>query len=184
MKRCRPGACCGTLPSILVLTLVAGLAACSPALNWREVEGVSAQRWWFPCKPERVDRQVSLQGHRVPARLAACDAQGMTWSNLALQFASPAEAAAALGPARTALMINLQAEENAPPQGLAGAVEGPLWLAGHRADGEGVSGVARFRVDGRWLVQQVLLTRGGPTWPRTLDAGALNTFFEGAFARP
>lgn len=181
----RPRACQGTLRStLLMIGAVAALVACSPALNWREVEGVEGLRWWLPCKPERTEREVTLQGLRLPARLAACDVQGLTWSNMALQFPGPADAATALGHARGTLMMNLQAEETAPPQGLAGVGDGLLWLAGRRADGVAVTAVVRFRVQGRWLLQQVLMTQGGPAWPRAVDASALNTFFEGAFTRP
>lgn len=168
----------------LALPLCALIAtvACSPALNWREVDGVAGQRWWFPCKPERIDRQVMLQGQPVPARLAACDAQGASWSNLAMQFPSPAEAAAALAGARTSLMANLGAEERGPPPGVAlQAPQGPLWLSGHRSGGEAVTAAARFQVQDRWLVQQVLIAPAAGAWPRVLDDGALQTFFDGSF---
>lgn len=182
MMRRRLRACPGTLPAILpTLCAVVMLAACSPALNWREVEGVAEQRGWFPCKPERIERQVSLQGRLVPARLVACDAQGATWSTMGLQFAGPVPAAEALATVRDMLMMNLQAEEAAPPPGLAAGVDGLQWLAGRRADGAPLTVAVRLRVQGRWLVQQVLMTGKTGDWPRSLDAAALNTFFEGAF---
>lgn len=185
MTRSRPcSRLCATLLPTLAVGVAMGLAACSPALNWREVDGVASQRWWFPCKPERVERQVSLQGRQVPAQLAACDAQGVTWSTMALAFPTPAEAAEGLAPARAVLMANLQAEETAPPPGLAPAADRPAWWAGRRSGGDATMAVVRFRVQGRWLVQQVLLTQAGPSWPRGLDENALNTFFDGALARP
>lgn len=167
-----------------LLLLAGGLVACSPSLNWREVDGVAEQRWWFPCKPERIERQVSLEGRLVPARLVVCDAQGATWSRMALQFPSPADAAQALIAARASLRANLQARETAAPNGLVTRGEAPLWLAGRRAGGAEVVAAARFSVQGRWLVQQVAMAEDAAGWPRSLDGGALDVFFDGTFARP
>lgn len=166
-----------------LLLLAVGLAACSPALNWREVDGVAEQRWWFPCKPDRVERQVSLDGRRVPARLVVCDAQGATWSKMALEFPNPADAAQALVAARTTLRANLQARETAAPNGLVIRGEAPLWLSGRRSGGDEVLAAARFSVQGRWLVQQVAMARDGAGWPRSLDGGALDVFFDGTLVR-
>lgn len=161
------------------------LTACTPSLDWRQVQGVGEQPGWFPCKPDRVERAVALEGReqRVPATLAACDAQGLSWSSLALQFPDPAQAAAALGPARQALRANLVARESAPPAGLTGAgVQGLQWFTGQRGGGEPVQVAVRFQVEGRWLVQRVLLHPGvDAAWPRALDDSALRTFFDAAF---
>lgn len=170
---------------LLILCGAVACAACAPALNWREVDGAGEQRWWFPCKPERVERSVTLSpGQAVPARLVSCEAQGASWTSLAMAFPDPAQAAAALYQARATLMMNLQAEERAAPPALSsGEPQAPVWLSGRRAGGEAVIVVARFRVQGPWLVQQVVMAPGrqDADWPRVLDRRALQTFFEGAF---
>jgi hypothetical protein len=171
----------------VVAWVIALLAGCSPALNWREVAGVdepdAPQHWWFPCKPDRTERAVALPGQQVPARWAACDAQGVTWSVMALQFPGPADAAAAMAPLQATLRSNLQAQPGVPPPGVTAAPVGTAWWRVRRAGNEAVA-VARFEVHGRWLVQQVLLTQDGPAWPAAVDTAALNTFFEGALTRP
>lgn len=59
------------------------LAACSPALNWREVRPVDSGGLvaWFPCKPQAVERRMSWPG--VPAasvHVLSCRADGLIWS--------------------------------------------------------------------------------------------------------
>jgi len=172
--------------SCLMLTALGLLAGCAPALNWREVEAVEGARWWFPCKPDRVERTVAIEGRPVPARLAVCDAQGASWSTMALQFPGPAEAAQALEAARLTLMMNLQAAERPQPAGLVMKAAAPQWLAGRRPDGEPVQAAMQFRVQGRWLVQQVLMVNqagDAGVWPPALRSEALDTFFAGAMPR-
>lgn len=173
-----------------MLAVVCLLSGCAPALNWREIEGVEGGRWWFPCKPDRIERTVSIEGRAVPARLAVCDAQGATWSTMALQFPGPAEAAQALEPARLTLMMNLQAAERPQPVGLALKEATPRWWGGRRSGGEPVQVAVQFRVQGRWLVQQVLMVNapnpagGEPVgWPAALPAQGLDTFFAGTMPR-
>lgn len=159
------------------------LTACSPQLNWREIDGVEGGRWWFPCKPDRIERSVSIEGQPVPARLAVCDAQGASWSTMALQFDAPAQAAAALEPARLTLMMNLQAAEMPAPKGLVLPSAAPGWLQGRRPGGEPLQAAVQFRVQGRWLVQQVLMVNVSGDWPKDLRADVLEPFFAGAMPR-
>lgn len=51
-------------PLIAPVLLGAGLlAACSPALNWREVRATpSALKAMMPCKPDKAVRQVAVAG--------------------------------------------------------------------------------------------------------------------------
>lgn len=156
-----------------------GVAGCSPALNWREVAGVDGERWWFPCKPDRIERQVSLDGQTVPARMLVCDAQGATWSVMALAWPGQVDAARALAPARMTLMMNMNAIEQPMPAGLTVSGAQPHWLSGRRADGEAVAAVAQFRVRGAWLVQQVVMS-SQVDWAAHLTSSAIDPFFSGA----
>lgn len=60
------------------------LAACQPALNWREVRLPGAGVGMMPCKPDASRRQVPLGGHAVEIQLLTCNAAGATF---ALAFA-------------------------------------------------------------------------------------------------
>jgi hypothetical protein len=55
------------------LTLCAGLTACSPALDWREIRPEdSGAVAMFPCKPTTHARKVQLAGGEVLLTLYAC----------------------------------------------------------------------------------------------------------------
>lgn len=61
------------------------LAACSPALDWRETQAPGAGlTLLFPCKPQSHERSVEVAGQPWSAQLLACDAGGMTFAALAL----------------------------------------------------------------------------------------------------
>ncbi|HJV94503.1 MAG TPA: hypothetical protein VJ608_00645, partial [Albitalea sp.] len=68
-------------PSSRWSALVLSLAACSPALDWRDVqpEGSGAAAL-FPCKPDRFARSVMLAGAKVQMVLASCAASGTTFA--------------------------------------------------------------------------------------------------------
>lgn len=57
-----------------------GLAACAPALDWREVAvpqaGLVA---WFPCRPALQVRASTSDGAMGPAGLMGCDADGKSF---------------------------------------------------------------------------------------------------------
>jgi hypothetical protein len=57
------------------------LGACSPALDWRQVEppglGVSLS---FPCRPASHEREVLLARQRLRMQLYACKTAGMTFA--------------------------------------------------------------------------------------------------------
>lgn len=65
-----------TALSLLLLVLV--LAACSPALNWRNAPLADTPlQALMPCKPERGERLVPLADPPVMMRLQSCEASGM-----------------------------------------------------------------------------------------------------------
>jgi len=126
---------------LLLLPLVwVVLQACAPALNWRELRWVEDSRWWFPCKPERLDRELPWAGAHVPASMLVCDAQGATWSATAFELPSPAQAQQALAPARQALFDNMRAQTWTPAPMPGGALVAAPWvrLVGQRPGGQPV----------------------------------------------
>src|SRR5438477_7839452 len=66
-------------------------AACSPALNWREIhlaEGdVTAL---FPCRPERFVRDIQLAAKPVRMVLLSCEAAGATYGLSQVDMGDPA----------------------------------------------------------------------------------------------
>jgi len=70
-----------------VVGCLAGLLACSPTFNWRDVplDG-GALRAQLPCKPERAERLVPLTRAGVTLQLLSCEAGGITY---ALAWARP-----------------------------------------------------------------------------------------------
>jgi hypothetical protein len=64
------------------------LAACSPTLNWREVQldtaGVQAL---LPCKPDHAVREVQLAGATHSMEMLGCEAAGATFTVAVLQVA-------------------------------------------------------------------------------------------------
>ena len=68
--RCVPG------PGVALSVLVSlGVAACSPALNWRSV-GLGELALTLPCKPDRAQRTVTLEGQSLDMEMVGCQADG------------------------------------------------------------------------------------------------------------
>ena len=69
----------------LILGLCAGIASCSPALNWREVRHASAPvRVLMPCKPDVAERNIALREQTTVLHMQACSAQGKDFSFAAM----------------------------------------------------------------------------------------------------
>lgn len=99
--------------SCAVLT-VAGLSACTPALNWREVR-LDDARWtgWLPCKPDRAQRTVDLGGQPAQLSLIGCQAEGMDFTLAQLTLPDGLPAAQAQQAWKTASLASLQATSEA-----------------------------------------------------------------------
>jgi hypothetical protein len=93
------------------LVLLAGLmAACTPALDWREVRPDGAGLVvLLPCKPSSYARSVLLAGQAVQLSLHACSADGLTWALAFAELGDPARTTAALGELKASAMANLGA---------------------------------------------------------------------------
>lgn len=122
---------------------VFGLAACSPALNWRDVRPEGADLLLlFPCKPSGPARSVQLAGAPVKLTVLACEADGMTF---ALSHAdvgnatlvSPALQALAMGTAGNLGLAELPASRPLAVPGLTAAAAGVRYeLSGRQPDGQ------------------------------------------------
>lgn len=121
----------------------AGIAACTPALDWRDVRPVEGMVLQFPCRPSVQKRVVALSGLPVTLALHACAAAGQTWGLAAADVGDPARVPAALTELRTSAALNIDAKAGEPlPLPAGGAVVAGdgvrLRLAGHLPDATAV----------------------------------------------
>lgn len=142
--------------------MAAGLAACAPALDWREVriEGRDATVLW-PCKPSAHARMVRLDGPEVRLTLQACQAGGMTFGLAWADMSDPSR----VGPALRALR-----ESSAGNLGAATARALALRVPGQTPQPEaGRIGYSGQRPDGRAVQAQVaVVSRGTVVYQATV----------------
>lgn len=79
-----------------VAMVLAVLLACSPALNWRQVE-LQDLKARLPCKPDNATRPVTLGGATYELAMMGCEADGALFAVSHIREVD-AEAAAGLGP--------------------------------------------------------------------------------------
>lgn len=118
------------------------LAACSPALDWREVKAPGTPLVaLLPCRVVSQERIVPLAGRPVVLGLQACEAAGRTWGVSHADVQDPTLLHAALDELRAAALGNIGAALPLAPLELQvrGATPHPAsgrWqAAGHRPDG-------------------------------------------------
>jgi len=151
------------------------LAACSPAIDWREVhvtDGGTDLRVPFPCRPARVERALPLAGQPLVLALQSCEAGGLTVGLATAEVGNPAQVAPVLAAladgARRGLDAMPQATEAAAvPGATPGAVR--LHLQGRRPDGSAVHKDV-------WL-----FSRGTRVYQATLVGSALAPADQAAF---
>ncbi|MEO6364249.1 MAG: hypothetical protein ABIO71_13545 [Caldimonas sp.] len=151
------------------------LAACSPALDWREVrpEG-SGVTLLLPCRPLQLDRVVRLGEASLPMRLHSCTASEATFSIVFADAGTAALADALLPAMRGAAIANvagaamplpLPAIDGATPS----AQSGLLRIVGRLPDGRPVVEHAAFFVRGSWLYQAAVVSAGEPVGPQAIE---------------
>jgi len=164
-------------PTLLAILLGASIAACTPALDWRDVrpEG-SAVLLQFPCKPESQTRQAALVGEATTMTLVSCTADGLTFALVHADLADPARVTPALIAMRKALVANLGATESvAKPFVLVGMTPSDeavrLRASGHTPEGEPMAEEVALFARGTHVYQAAVLGA-------RLDAAAVELFFE------
>jgi len=169
----RPGR---RLAPLLLVALIT--AACSPALDWREVRPQgSAVTALFPCKPVAQARRVQLEGQEVRMALHACSADGQTWGLAFADIGDPALVTAALEALQRAAAANVDAVPT-PGQDLKvpGATPNPAstrqHLQGRRPDGQPVMLASAVFAHGTTVHQAIAL---GPS----LAEAGIDTFLGG-----
>lgn len=167
----------------LMLALTCAMAACSPALDWRELRPAgSGLLAMMPCKPASHARQLRLGGAAVEMALYACSAGGTTYAVGFADVGQPERVEPALAELAAAAARNIGSKGTPAVAPL--HVDGmtPNVQAGRRL----LSGQLG---DGRRVEEQVMLfARGTKVFQATmvgkkLDADAIETFF-GALRLP
>lgn len=155
--------------------LVFALAACAPALNWREWRAANLTAL-LPCKPQHAERSVALAGHSVRLLLDHCDAADATWAVARADVGDPREVDAALRGLRDAALRNVDAG--------AAAAEASAAVAGMTAHAQArrVSAIGRRPGGAPVELQTVVFAHGTTVWQATVlaprvDADAAQTFF-------
>ena len=168
---------------------LAGLVACSPALNWRTVRSEAhALKMLLPCKPDTATRDVPMAGATVALDMQGCDAAGATFAVSHVRLAAAGQAGAALAGWQAATLANLRAAApQKQPFAIPGGQFGVRWaVQGQRADGRSVSAqavwFARPQPGGVDLFHALVLAPAP-------DAAVADTFFaglqfEGSHPRP
>lgn len=181
------------------------LSACSPALNWRQMDLAEADglRLSWPCKPDRIERTLRLEGLAQPLRLVmwSCDAGGATWVVSAARLNDVTQVSPTLRALAAATEGNLawadrQARQQAPggdhpgwQRADQGAVQVPGMTPNPDARGwriqglkpQGTSGAQPLSVDA-WhfshglTVFQAAIWQGGDPLPRQNGEEAVEVF--------
>lgn len=167
----------------LVLAQACAAAACSPALDWREVrpEGSGLQAL-FPCKPAGHVRKVTLVGTAVEMTLYACTAGGATYAVGFADIGQPQRVERALAELSAAAARNIDSKG-------AHAVA-PLRVEGMTPNPQAARQAFAGQLgDGRRVEEQVaVFARGTLIYQATmvgakLEIDAIETFF-GALRLP
>ena len=171
MKRLRHTA--GLVAGSLALCAV---AACTPALNWREVRLDGGAMALFPCKPDHQTRTVALAGQTVALTLHACGAAGLRFAVAQADVLTPERVEPALAALAEAQARNLQAVlpagEPAQVPGMTPNAQARRYaLSGRRPDGSGVQAQLLLFARGTQVLQATVLD-GTP------DAQAVHTFMD------
>lgn len=131
--------------AVLVAPAVALLAACTPALNWRELAlpptGAHGQ---LPCKPDHAERSVPLGG--VPTLLVVngCEAGGATFALMSAHLPAGRAPDDLLAGWQQATLANMRAtgtpqrQDFRPPRGLPLVHAQRISASGQQADGQAV----------------------------------------------
>jgi hypothetical protein len=160
------------------LLAMAGLVACSPTFNWREVHvDPTPLKAMLPCKPESGSRRVQMGPSEVELAAVGCETGGATFAILHADLQQTALVEKALGKWSEATLANLKAgSSNARPFVPAGAVlvqaSQRVSATGVKPDGSVVRSEAAYFARGSHVFQAVVYASDPkPEW--------LQPFFEG-----
>lgn len=146
------------------LAALLALAACSPALNWREVRPEGTRlNLLLPCKPDKAQKVVPLGAKPTLLSMLGCDADGATFAVAIADVGDAAQAASVLALWQELTLANMKAvpaSRQLLPLTVPGALPGTpatrLQAQGQRADGTAVGTQAAYFAQGSQLFQVVM----------------------------
>ncbi len=169
----------------LVTVLAAVLAGCTPTFDWREVRPDGALTLLFPCKPDRHQRRVPVDGRPADMVLLSCRSGEMVFG-LSYVDTEAARTGAVLQALQDALAANVGAGAPGavrplPIAPVKGATPDPaarsIAVSGRSSDGAAVQAQGRFFRQGLRVYQATVVGR-------QVDESAVESFFGSpAFAR-
>jgi hypothetical protein len=167
-----------------LICLGLAFAACTPALNWREVRPEGSQaRGVFPCKPASHARRVAIAGQTEEMSMWACSADETVYALSFADVKDPARVGAALDELGRAAQSNLQSQAGAASQpaavvGMTPHPQSAQWrLSGRLPDGRAVQECVLLFSHGTQVYQATMLGA-------RLDTEAQETFFGGLRVGP
>lgn len=140
------------------------LAACSPALNWREVRPEHTRlSLLLPCKPDVAQKMVPLGGRPTMLSMLGCEADGAIFAIAVADLGDMDQAAPALLLWQRLTLANMKAEPatlEALPLKISGAAaQVPVRRVaaqGWQADGAAVMGQVAYFSRGAQVFQAVM----------------------------
>ena len=154
------------------------LAACSPALDWREFVPEGGElSITLPCRPDRHARVVTISDAKVEMTMLVCSAGEATYAVSYFDVTDPARVSPALAEWRAVSVANVKATLPVPtPLSLRGATPndqaGRIVVEGHLPDGAAVQEHAAFFVRGlRVYAATVIGTKPSPQAVEVFFAG-------------
>ena len=162
---------------IYAVLALAGLAACNPTFNWRDVRPEDTRlSLLMPCKPDKAQRTVSMAGQPVELNLLSCDAGGVTFAVALADVKDASKAAVALAQWQSATLANMKAAPATPGGAfkLTGLASGGVLVkaTGQRANGQAISSQAAYFVQGSQVFQAVM-------YADKITPDVAETFFSG-----
>lgn len=163
--------------------LALALAACSPAMDWRQVRpddwGVAVA---LPCRPSRQERLVTLAGPPVTMTLLACSVDDQVFAFSSADLIDPSRVEPALNALLVSAQANIQAAVLADsPAQVQGMTPHPgarrRKLEGHAPDGQKVNEQLLVFARGLRIYQVTLM---GPR----LDDAVAKQLFDGIEVNP
>ena len=168
-----------TLLLTLVCVAAAGLAACSPVFNWREVRpDDTALSVLLPCKPDKAQQTVPMGGRPTALTLLGCDAGGAAFAVAVVDIGQAGPVPAVLAQWQAVTLAGIKAANSTTTVvTVPGALTAPppvlVRALGHRPDGSAVHSHALYFAHGTQVFQVVMLAS-------TVTPEAADMFFSSA----
>lgn len=144
---------------VLALAACLWLAACSPALNWREARATAAPlSVLLPCKPDQGSRTVPFAGRDTPLQMIGCDAAGMTFAVAHAEIAADADPSTVLRQWSQLSLSHVRAQgaQEQPAVVPGASIAWRVRASGQRPDGSALTTEALYFAQGQRVYQAVL----------------------------